>query len=263
MLWWRQRGWRNSSAIDPTFLPPVRAGLGLRPAPRFGFAKKQHDRDDEERRQDADEEQHAPSGVAPQQIVRTWLHVEADQRPDDVAEGGKRLQRAERDGPHAPWNALSDERRGRAEHSADAKSDQEPIDGEVDPAGRKSREAGESRIDEERRHHRLHASPAVAHHPEENAAGSPAENHRGGRVGADRAHRVSRRRDAKELAHRRLARQNEQPLVHAVEQPAGRRDDDDEPVSPRDGVVDSRANGAGRERAGRGCGGCGIHRGIL
>ena len=67
---------------------------------------------------------------------------------------------------------------------------------------------------------------------EDDAARRPSQDHRGGRVADVRLDGRQPRIAGEQFLQRRLAREHEQALVHAVEQPPARRDDDDEPVVP-------------------------------
>ena len=178
------------------------------------------------RRHDPDEEQDAPAAVAGDEGCRPGRDHQAGQRAHDVAHRRQRLQRAECHRTELPRHALGDEGGRRAEHAADAEADQEAVQREVDPRRREARETGEARVDQQRDDHRLHAAEPVAHHAEDDPAGRPPEDHRGGGVAADRLELRRRLRiGAEQLAQRRLAAEDEDPLVHAVEQPAAGRDD--------------------------------------
>ena len=127
---------RRSDALARS--PCARLAPSLEPGVRL--AEENIDRDDEQRGQHADEEQHAPAGAARR---RSSLRAESTRlvsdprmlpRADNACSAPRAIARNRR------RHALGDERRRRAEHPADAESGEEPVDREVHPALRQAAE---------------------------------------------------------------------------------------------------------------------------
>ena len=216
---------------------PARSRPCLRAQPRLGLLEHEDDRHDEEGGHDADEEERPPAAVGPEDVVSSRRNGKARKRADDVPQGRQRLERAERHGAKCRRHTLRHQRRRGAEHPADAEADEKPVNREVHPGVGEPREPREPGVDHQRDHHRLHAPEPIAHHPEDDAARRPAEDHRRRGIAAERLDRLCDLRiSGEQFPERGLPREDEQPLVHAVEQPSARGDDHDEPVIGSDAL---------------------------
>ena len=139
--------------------------------------------------------------------------------------------------PGAVGHHLGHQRDADGELAADAQAGQEAVEREVPDARREGAQAGEGRVEQDRQEHRLGPADPVAEDAEDEPADGPADHEDRwwrSRVLVDLAGR--RRvagRGVEQLRDRRLAGQVEELLVHRVEQPAQRGDDEDEPVVAR------------------------------
>jgi len=141
------------------------------------------------------------------------------------------LPMAESPGPGG--HHLGQQRDAHGEFAAHAETGDEAVEREVPERGRERAQAGAERVDEDGDHHRLRPADAIAEDAEDESAGRPSGQEDGGRVTAPE-HRVAARR--KKRLHRGHPREGEELLVEAVEEPAERGHDEDEPMVAAEAV---------------------------
>ena len=160
------------------------------------------------------------------------------QAGEDVAPGRERLEQAERRGAGVVRHAVGDERHGQAEHPADAEAGEEPVDAEITEARGEGAQPGAQRVDAGRRC--SGCAPGRSGRRARRRSGRRRPSPRGRR----RSCRSRIRRPGpcrRPVFHRAVAREVEELLVEAVEEPGQRGDVEDEPVFAGEGAPPGRA----------------------
>ena len=197
--------------------------------PAFRFLESAADQQRQQGRDRADHEHELPRGGEAGEPAGLGQVTEAhtDQGGGDVADGRERLEQGQGERPGAAGHDLRHQGDADGELAADAHPGEEAVEGEVPDADREGSQAGADRVDEDGPHHDAGAADAVAENAEDQAAGGPADDE----DGRDQAgEKVFRGGGGEQRLEGRHPRQDEQLLVHAVEQPAERGHEQDEPV---------------------------------
>ena len=148
---------------------------------------------------------------------------QAQSRPDDRPHRGERLDQPEGERPGTRRHGFGHQRHSHRILAAYAHPAQKAIGREFGPGARQAGKPGEQRVDQDRQGHRPDPAPAITQQAEQQAAGRPAGDEQPcGPAGEGRQLAGCRR--GQEIPEGRRPRQDEQPLIHGVEQPAEHRD---------------------------------------
>src|SRR5262249_32150049 len=137
----------------------------------------------------------------------------------DVSKRRKRLQKTERLGTRKDGHHFRNECDACSEFTADTQTCEESEDAELRDILSDAAESCEDGIDHDRERHGLGATPTASASAEDQTAGCPSENEKGGRP-ASRRSLLFKARIGEKFANGDGARVGEDLLVHRIEEPA-------------------------------------------